>query len=391
MLNKKINHISRTTMKKNSIFLVLALVIFITACNEDLAQKKAQLVKLKEESHELMDKINKLETEIASLDPEFAKEQDKSTLVSVINIERIPFQRKIDVRGTVSSRKNINISSESMGSIQRILVKEGDVVQQGQTLMQIDAEVLRNNFSEVKTALELAETVYLKQSNLWENKIGTEIQYLQAKNNKESLERKLVTLQSQLKLSTVKAPFAGTIEKVAVREGEMAAPGIPLMRLVSLKDMYLEAEVSERFIGKFNKGDIAEIDFNFLPQSIPSTIFSVGQVINEQNRTFTVEVELPGKSDFLRPNQIGIVKLKDYENPEAIIVPSQIILKDSKGDYVFIVEQTDGKTVARKQHIKRGITFNNQTEVLEGLNPKDQVILKGYRNISDGVAIKIAG
>jgi membrane fusion protein, multidrug efflux system len=377
-------------MKKNRLYYAFAILIFMASCQDTLESKKAELVKLKDEAYELKIKINELEKEIAILDPDFTKDNDKSPLVSVITVEKKPFQRKIDVRGTVESRRNVTVSAESMGTIQRISVKEGDVVQQGQVIMQIESDVLRNNIVEVKTALTLAETLFEKQSNLWKNGIGTEMQYLQAKNNKESLEKKLNTLQSQLKLSTVKAPFSGTIERLAVREGEMASPGFPLLRLVSLNDMYLNAEVSERFVGKFKKGDAAELEFGFMSELIPATVYSVGQVINDQNRTFSIEVSLPAKSDLFRPNQVGVVKLKDYENPEALIVPSEIIQKDSKGEYVFVVEKSNDKSIASKRHITRGVTFKNETEILEGLKPQDQVVFKGYRSVSEGASVKIA-
>lgn len=379
-------------MKNNAFYFLVALVALLTACGADgVEQKKAQLMKHKEELHELKIKINQLEKELTEIDPEYAKEQDKSTLVTVLNLTEKPFAHFMDVRGTVESRKNVTLSAETMGRILKINVKEGDYVQVGQTLLIIDAEVIRKNIEELKTALELAETVYAKQANLWKNNIGTEIQYLQAKNNKESLERRLATAYSQLQLATVKAPFSGHVDKVLVKEGEMASPGFPLFRIVSLQDMYVQADVSERYIGKFRKGDSVGIIFPSLNKELSSQIYSLSQVIDQQNRTFSVEVSLPGEGNLFRPNQLSVLRMRDYSNPNALVVPSEIIQKDNHGEYVFVAEKNGEKLVAKKRHIKRGVSYNNETEVLDGLTSNDKVIFKGYRNVSDGVAIKIAG
>src|SRR5690606_14136693 len=195
----------------------------------------------------------------------------------------------------------VMISAETAGTIERVHVKEGQRVGAGQVLVTLDAAILRNAVAELKTSLELANTIFEKQSRLWEQKIGTEVQYLEAKNNKESLERKLATTQSQLAQAVVKAPFAGTVDDVTAREGEMASPGVPLVRITSPQDTYIKADISERYIGKLGVGDEVEVYFPVQDMRAKSTIAAVSQVINPENRTFSVEVKIPKVDITLKP------------------------------------------------------------------------------------------
>ncbi len=377
-------------MKRSVQKLCVGILVFAAACSpqDDVDKKKEKLKELKAEAQEIKLKINALEEEIIGEDSVFASEQDKSTLVSTLPLEKKTFVHHIEVRGSVESKKNIRISAETSGAVLGINVQEGDYVKKGTVLLRIEAETMRNNIAELRTSLELATTIYEKQANLWAQKIGTEVQYLQAKNNKESLERSLTTVQSQLAKAVVRAPFSGFVDQLDVRVGEMVMPGTPLLGIVSMDEMYVTADIAENYIGKIEQGDSITISFPTLGKEVRTRVSSLGRVINPQNRTFSLETRLPKNTDYLKPNQVAILKLKDYEKENAIVVPTNLVQSDSKGDFVYLYKTTNGKATAEKVMIERGVTYENETEVLSGLTGNEVIIDKGFRDVSDGVLVK---
>lgn len=372
-----------------------AILLVAAACggsegDKNLEAKKAELDKARTQLQEVKGKITELEKEISLLDPEFARQNTKAILVSTFIAEKKPFEHKVEVRGAVESRRNVYLSAQIGGEIRKINVIEGQKVSQGQTLVELDAEVIRKSIAELKTGLELATTVYEKQSQLWAKKIGTEVQYLQAKNNKESLEGKLSTAYAQLNLAMIKAPFSGTVDQLPARVGEMASPGVPLVRIVSTEQMYLKTDVSERFIGRFSAGDKVDILFPLVNKTLSSVISSVGQVINEENRTFEVEIKLPKVDFVVKPNQVVILQLRDYVNENAFAVPTRLIQQDEDGQFIYIVEKRESGTIARKIHVSAGISSANQTEILEGLKGDERIVDQGFRDLTEGVEVMIA-
>lgn len=375
--------------------LILVLIGTVAACSQKedgngIEAKKQELEAAKKDFAALKEKIVALEKEISEKDPEFAKQNSKAILVSTFMAERKAFDHNVEVRGSVESRRNVLLSAQTAGEIKRIHVREGQKVSQGQTLMELDADVIRKSISELKTSLELATTVYEKQAKLWEQKIGTEVQYLQAKNNKESLEGKLATAHAQLNLAIIKAPFSGTVDQLPARVGEMASPGVPLVRIVSTDEMYLRADVSERFIGRFKAGDKVIIRFPLMNKEVSSAISSVGQVINPENRTFEVEVKLPKVDFIVKPNQIVVLQLRDYVNEQAFAVPTRLIQKDEDGQFIYAVEKRTNGTVARKIHVVTGVTYAKETEIVEGLKGDEQIVDQGFRDLTEGVEVMIA-
>ncbi|MCV9385620.1 efflux RND transporter periplasmic adaptor subunit [Reichenbachiella ulvae] len=368
---------------------IITLAVVLGACDGELEKKKAKVEELKTEISELKSEVATLEDEIKKEDPEYGKKAINKVLITALEIKPKYFEHKIDVRGGVESRTNVTVSPQIMGKIESVNVKEGQKVSKGQLLFTLDNDIIRNNIAELRTSLELATVVAEKQENLWKQNIGTEIQYLEAKNNKESLERKLATAQSQLSQSRVKAPFSGSIDKVDAKVGEMAQPGMPMVRIVNPDDIHISADVSERFIGKFKQGDKVDVYFPAQDQRLESTVTSVGQVINDQNRTFNMEVKLP-KLDFpAKPNQVVVLSLKDYVNEKAIKVPTKLIQSDKIGQFIYVVEKQGEELVAKKSHIETGLSFNNETEIVSGLSTGQSVALKGYRDLSEGVIVSI--
>lgn len=376
-------------------YILPIILLIVAACggsegDKNLEAKKTELDKARAQLQAVRGKIIQLEKEISELDPEFARQNTKAILVSTFIAKREPFEHKVEVRGAVESRKNVFLSAQTGGEIKRINVKEGQRVSQGQTLIELDADVIRRSIAELKTSLELATTVYEKQSKLWEQKIGTEVQYLQAKNNKVSLENKLSTAYAQLNLAMIKAPFDGTVDQLPSRVGEMASPGVPLIRIVSTDEMFLRTDVSERFIGRFKAGDKVDILFPLINKTVSTVISSVGQVINEENRTFEVEAKLPKVNFVVKPNQVVVLQLLDYVNEEALAVPTRLIQKDEIGQYIYVVEKRESGSIARKVYVVAGTTSNKETEITEGLQGDEQIVDRGFRELTEGVEVMIA-
>lgn len=375
--------------------LLIAAGLFLTglnACSEEeteVDEKKVQLKELEAEKREIEKQITELTNEIAMVDSTFGQDENSNVVqVTTLSVDPVDFAHRIEVRGEVESRLNVDLSAEMNGRIDKINVKEGDKVRKGQTLIELDASVIRNNIAELKTNLELAETVYKRQENLWNQKIGTEIQYLEAKNNYEALKSKLNSLYSQLDMAMVKAPFSGTVDELPARLGQMASPGMPLLRLISPEDMYIQAEVSERFIGRFKEGDSVQVRFPSMNKDVSTTISSVSDVINKANRTFSVEVRMPKTEFTTKPNQVAVLHITDYTTENALVIPTKLIQRDNEGTYVYRVKKSGGDMLAEKVHIETGTSYEGETEVTSGLNGGDVVIDKGARDVGEGVQVK---
>jgi len=378
-------------MRTNIIIILSFLIISISACEkkEPLQAKKDELKSQKTKLQKIKTSITELEKEISAMDPDFAKKNRKATLITTTQVKKETFEHYIEVSGAVKSRKNVLVSAENMGNINRILVSEGNEVKRGQLILSMDIELYQRSLDQLRTEYDLAETMFEKQTNLWAQNIGTEVQYLQAKNRKESLENQIANIKTQISKSQVRAPFAGTIESVMVREGEMAQMGSPLVRIVNHRDMYIKADLSEAHIGKFKKGDKVVINFPSLNQTIESRISSVGQIIDVQNRTFSIEALLPITRFTIKPNLLSIVKLKDLEENEAIVIPAKLIQNDNRGEFVFITKKDSNELIAKKIQIDRGITYKNNTMITRGLTGDETLINEGFRDVSDGGKVNV--
>lgn len=375
---------------KNS-YITLFILLIATACgspeNSDLDAKKKELEDSKKQVAEMKVKISQLEKEIAAADPTSIN-ANNTVLVAPYTLEKIVFNHFVEMRGTVVSRRNVAISSQAGGKIVKVHVSEGAKVSKGQVLVSLDADILYSTIGETKTQLELAKTVFEKQERLWKEKIGTELQYLQAKNQKESLEQRLAATNAQLDQMILRAPFGGTVDKVDALEGEMASPGIPLVRLVNQDDLYISVDVSENYIGRFSTGDKSSVYLPAQDKKVQSTVKSISQVINSENRTFAVEVTLPSGLS-VKPNQVAMVELRDYSNPSTFVVPTKLIQRDNKGQYVFIAEKKGDVTLAAKAYITPGFSYESLTEIKEGLTGTEVVISEGYRDVTAGAEINI--
>lgn len=366
---------------------LFALVVLAASCSKpsELESKKAELESLKSQLSEINASIKTLEDELSKLDPEFAAQNKKSILITTAPAQKGEFVHFVEVTGSVLSKKNVSISAETAGRILEVPAIEGMRVSKGQILARIDSESIQRSIDELQTNLNLAQTIFEKQERLWKQQIGTEVQYLEAKSRKEGLERNLASLKTQLDRSYVRAPFNGTVETVNVRLGELVQPGTPVVQFVGESDLFIEADISEAYIGVLSKGDSVDVSFPSISKTIQTKVSAVGAIINPNNRTFKVEVFLPNMPE-VKPNMISVLKIQDYKNPNGVTVPGHLILSDTKGDYVFVVENG----MAKKRYVKRGKAYADQTEIIEGLQGNETLVDKGFREVGDNFSVNIA-
>lgn len=371
-------------MKSPGYCLFILLVFLMQACNNENNTQK-ELQELKQKRKELSQKIKKLESKVSKPEKNTARTGE---LVAVDEVKIQPFSHYIHVHGMVASKNNIMVAPEISGKIDRIQVNEGQQVRKGQVLAHLDTELIRQNIEELKTQLEHARTLFQKQKNLREQNVGTEVEYLNAKNRVESLERQLETQKTQLNKAFVKAPISGYIDEIFPKNGEMVSPQQPLLRIINLKNVYVEAQVSEAYLSDIRKGDKAKVSFPMLEQSTAGSITTVGRYINPDNRTFKVQVSIPNNDELLKPNLLAVIKLNDFSKDSAVVVPSNIIQYDKKGEYVYKVASEDNKHIARKNYIKTGYVYGGNTLIEKGLKAGEKIITEGYIEINEGEQVR---
>lgn len=365
---------------------LLLLALGVASCAADgLDAKKAELEALKGQLTEVTNQIKALEAELIAADPAFAAAAKKPLLITTLAARKGEFTHFVEVTGSVLSKKNVNISAETMGRILEIPAVEGMRMSKGQILARIDAESIQRSVEEMENSLSLARTVFEKQERLWNQKIGTEIQYLEAKSRKEGLEKGMASMKTQLAKTVIRAPFNGTIETVRVKMGELVQPGSQLFQFVGESDLFIEADISESYISVLAKGDLVAITFPSIKKSITTRVSATGSIINPNNRTFKVEVFLPSLPE-VKPNMISVLKIQDYRNSASVVVPSHLILADTKGDYIFIVE----KGLAKKKYVTRGYTSGEETEIVSGLLGTELLVDKGFREVGDNFSVNVS-
>lgn len=349
-------------------------ILSLAACKKG-GNADAKVADYKKQITEKKEALTALKSEIAVLEDSLAKykvEAEELALVSVTPVKKSGFTHYLDIQAKVESDNNVLASPQMPGKVIKLYVKEGDRVSKGQVIALLDVDVAQKGIEEIKNQYELAKTVYEKQKGLWEQKIGTEIQYLQAKNNKEALEKRIETMNSQVDMAKVKAPIAGTVEETFVKEGEMAVGG-PVARIVGSSDFKVIADVAESYTSSINQGDAISIEFPDLKKSVNQRITKVGEVINPMSRTFTVESRIANIAG-LKPNMIAKVRLQDYANRNSIVVPVNVVQNDNGGQFVYV----EKGGVAVKKPVKVGMSYGDSVEVLDGLVAGDRLITIGY-------------
>ncbi len=356
--------------------------------SKDLKTIRTKKDELDKKQQELATQIKLLNNEIAKLDT-----NKKVPLITAISAHEEVFVHYLDLQGNVQTKKNVLVYPEMAGKLVKVYVKEGQRVVKGQALAKIDDGGLYQQVAQVEVQAALAKTTFERQKRLWDQKVGSEIQFLQAKTNYEAATRSVNQLKQQLGRSVIKAPFTGIVDDVIKEEGTVVAPGAgaEVFRVVNLGNMYIETDVPESYITTVKKGKEVQVEFPILGKTVTSSVRQAGNFINPANRTFKVEVGVPNKDRSIKPNLTAKLRINDYTNQKAILIPQSIISENAKGEqYVYIVENVKNKIgKARQVIIKTGKTQGDVIEVLSGLTNGVQIIKEGARSVKDKQEVKL--
>lgn len=379
--------------------LVLASLL-LTSCGGDkkksvediIATNDLELIRKKKteldaSSQEISAQLKALEESIKELDP-----QEKIPLITTFPAKETVFNHFVELQGNVNTKQNLVIYPEYSGVLSRVYVKEGQKVSKGQILAKIDDGGLSQQLSQLKIQADLAKTTFERQQRLWNQKIGSEIQYLQAKATYEAQLEATKQLQQQVGKTVVRAPFSGSIDDVITEQGSVVAPGQSMLfRIVNLSDMYIETDVPERYVSDIVKGKEVKVDFPVLGKEVDAKVRQAGNFINPANRTFRVEVALPNKDITIKPNLTAKLKINDYTNKNAILIPQSIISENAEGkQYVYtITDKVENKAKVKREFIETGRTQGDYIEVLSGIENGEEIIDEGARSVKDGQDVKI--
>nr|WP_299171482.1 efflux RND transporter periplasmic adaptor subunit [uncultured Allomuricauda sp.] len=355
----------------------------------DLEAIRAKRTEISEQQKALEKNLHMLDSAITSLD-----DNAKLPLVTTIEAKAQKFNHYLELQGDVMTKQNVLVYPEMGGTLYRVYVKEGQKVAKGQVLASIDDGGLSSQLAQLKTQSELAKTTFERQKRLWEQNIGSEIQYLQAKTTYEAQESAVKQMQSQVAKSTIRAPFSGIIDDVIKDQGTVVSPGpgSEVFRIVNLTNMYIEVEVPESHLPNVTPGKNVQVYFPVLGDSVTTKVRQTGNFINPSNRSFTVEIPVPSENGRIKPNLTAKVMINDYTSDNAILIPQSIVSENAEGEqYVYLVDadSTASNTIAKKVIITTGKTQGDFVEVLSGINSGDGIIDEGARSVKEGQQVRI--
>jgi len=379
------------------LYSILIICLLFVACQQketeltvptDLAGKKEYLKQKQDEFKSLEKKIKVLEEEIISLDPTAKK---KATLVTIDTIQYTDFERFTTLQGNIISDDMINASSSIGGRLLDVYVREGQSVRKGQLIAKVDLESVEKQIGEIETSLELAQTVYDRQKRLWDQDIGSEIQYLQAKNNKDRLEKSLESIQLQLSKQNVYSPASGVVEREVRQPGEMTSVGGPIIQILNTYKVKVVVDAPESFLGIVKKGQYVDLNIPALEKEFKGRVTQLGRMIDPANRTFKVEVALNNSKGEYKPNLLAEMLIKEYEESNAIVIPLELVQREISGDeYVYVVaDPTAEEWMTKKVYVQTGESYDNNIVVVEGLQPNDLIVVKGARQLLNNELISI--
>ena len=387
-------------MKKT--YSIFAIILVLSSCggqkeqslsdviaSKDLAQIRAKKSELDNKMQQLSAEIKLLNTEIEILDT-----LKRVPLVTAIKLKNEVFTHFLELQGNVTTKQNVLIYPEVAGTLEKVFVKEGQKVSKGQALGRIDNGGLEQQVAQLEATTALAKTTFERQKRLWDEKIGSEIQYLQTKTNYEASKNQLAQLKKQIDKFTIRAPFSGVIDDVIKDQGTVVAPGpgAEIFRIVNLSNMFIEADIPESYITDVTIGKYVEIDFPVLGKSLETKVRQTGNFINPANRTFKIEVGVPNNDRSIKPNLTAKLKINDYTNAEAILIPQSIISENANGEqYVYVIKNLNNdKGIATQTVVKTGKTQGDVIEILEGVTSGDVLIEAGARSVKNGQEVKIS-
>ncbi|PHR73585.1 MAG: efflux transporter periplasmic adaptor subunit [Lutibacter sp.] len=382
------------------IFILSTILLLFISCGSDtkqtvedlvasgeLEQIRAKKSELDIEQEEIKVQLKQLEEKIKELDP-----LERIPPITTLTVKEGVFNHYLELQGNVNTKQNLVIFPEYSGILTRVYVKEGQGVNKGQLLAKIDDGGLSQQLAQVQIQADLAKTTFERQERLWKQKIGSEIQFLQAKSTYEAQQKAVSQIQKQISKTMVRAPFSGTIDDVITEQGSVVAPGqSQLFRIVNLNNMYIETDVPEHHLTTVTKGKLVEVNFPILGKTINAKVRQAGNFINPANRTFKVEIEVPNKDKSIKPNLTAKLKINDYTNDKALLVLQSIISENAEGQqYVYtITDKNENTAKAKRVIVTTGKTQGDYIEVLSGLTNGNEIINEGARSVKDGQEVKI--
>ena len=384
-----------------TIYTLLFAALLITSCGDKKEQTLDDIIaskdlqQIRNKKSELDTKVQEISEEIKKLN-EAIEELDtlkRVPLVTSLDLKKQVFEHYLELQGNVKTKQNVLIYPEMAGTLERVYVKEGQKVAKGQALAKIDDGGMAQQVAQLEATTALAKTTFERQKRLWEQKIGSEIQFLQAKTNYEASKNQLDQLKKVLDKATIRAPFSGVIDDVIKDQGTVVAPGpgSEVFRIVNLSNMYIEADIPETYITNITNGKDVEINFPILGKTLTTQVRQTGNFINPANRTFAIEIGVPNTDKSIKPNLTAKLKINDYTNKEAILIPQSIISENAEGDqYVYVIKNISADTgTATQTVVKTGKTQGDVIEILEGVTAGDILINAGARSVKNGQEVKI--
>ena len=374
------------------IFPLLVTTSLLVSCGDKQNDQTVDQLIAAKNNKELQARKASIQADLAKIDAALAtlNVRKEEALVSVATLKDTVFNHYLDIQGSVNTKENILIQPEMPGTLIALNVKAGQRVSKGQLLARVDDGGSSQQVASLETQYQLAKTTFERQKNLWNQKIGSEIQYLQAQTQMLSLQRSVAQAKAMLSKTEIRAPFSGTIDEVFVERGQVVAAGAQgLMRIVNLKNMYVSTSIPESYIGKLKVGTQVDVFLTSLNKNYKGKVRQIGNFINPNNRSFGIEVSIPNPENLLRPNQVAKLKVIDYTVKNAIVVPSNVIQEDGKGNqFVFVASNSNGKTaMAKKAMVTTGKSSDNVTEILSGLSANDIIVIEGVNTISEGMKL----
>jgi RND family efflux transporter MFP subunit len=369
---------------KSNVLVIAAFVILAAACG---GNKEAKLEALKTKRDKINLQIEKLQSEIAA-SADSGELLAKSTFVSVEEVIPTDFKHYIEVQGKLDGDQNLAIYPESMGNVVEVYAKVGQHVLAGQVLARINDAAFQEQLKSLQTNYDFAVETFEKQESLWKQQIGTEMQYLQAKTTKESLESQIAGLKKQIDMTRIKSPISGNVEESMVKVGQAVSPSFPAFRVVNFGDLKVTADVAEAYNDKISTGDDVVVFLPDIKKEIDAKVTFCSKYIDPTNRTFTVEAQLKSASTNLKANMVAILKINDYRSRESYVLPVNLVRTDNSGQFVLVAASEANKFIARKQPIQTGQIYNGLAEIIKGLAPGQKVITGGYLNLNEGEAVR---
>jgi len=362
-------------MKK---LIYIPFILLLAACSSKPKDKKAELADLQKQQAEINAKITKLQAEVGTTD------SGKTTDVGVIEIKTGSFTNYVQIQGKIDAQDNVTAYPQSPGTITAIYVKPGQHVSRGQVLAQLDNSVLQQNIAQSEAQLSLTQELYNRQKNLWDQKVGTEVQFLQAQTNLQASKKALAALRQQANLYRIVAPISGSVDQMDLKLGQVAQPGTTGIRIVDADVLKVKADVPESYAGSVGTGNQVLILVPDAKDSLTTNVTFAAKAIDPTSRSFAVEIKLPARKT-LRPNMTAIIKIADYSKANTIVIPVKAIQKSEEGDYVFVNENG----IAKRKTVKVGATYGGQTEILSGLKAGEQLVTEGAADIEDGDKVRV--